>query len=46
MSIKNKKKLKSMPLIGDPAPEFNAITTKGKIEFPKDYAGSWREFDS
>ncbi len=41
MSIKNKKKLKSMPLIGDPAPEFNAITTKGKIEFPKDYAGSW-----
>ncbi|MGI6765994.1 MAG: peroxiredoxin [Lentihominibacter sp.] len=41
MSIKNKKRLKSMPLIGDPAPEFRAMTTKGKIEFPKDYAGSW-----
>ena len=32
---------KSMPLIGDPAPEFRAMTTMGKVEFPKDYKGSW-----
>ena len=30
-----------MPLIGDKAPEFKAPTTKGKIEFPKDYEGRW-----
>jgi peroxiredoxin (alkyl hydroperoxide reductase subunit C) len=30
-----------MPMIGDPAPEFRAMTTKGKIEFPVDYKGSW-----
>ncbi len=41
MSNNNEEKLKSMPLIGDPAPEFRAITTKGKINFPQDYAGSW-----
>ena len=32
---------KPMPLIGDPAPEFRAMTTMGKIDFPKDYKGSW-----
>ncbi len=31
----------SMPRIGDPAPQFNAITTQGNINFPKDYAGDW-----
>lgn len=30
-----------MPLIGDPAPEFEAVTTQGKIHFPQDYAGKW-----
>ncbi len=30
-----------MPLIGDKAPEFRAMTTQGKIEFPQDYKGSW-----
>ena len=31
----------SMPLIGDPAPEFKAVTTNGPIDFPKDYEGKW-----
>ena len=30
-----------MPRIGDPAPEFNAITTQGRINFPSDYKDSW-----
>ena len=30
-----------MPLIGDHAPEFHAMTTHGKIDFPADYKGSW-----
>lgn len=30
-----------MPLIGDPAPEFEAVTTQGRIHFPQDYAGKW-----
>lgn len=30
-----------MPLIGDPAPEFNAVTTQGNIHFPQDYKGKW-----
>lgn len=29
------------PLIGDPAPEFRAMTTKGKVNFPEDYKGKW-----
>lgn len=31
----------TMPLIGDRAPEFRAMTTMGKINFPDDYKGSW-----
>lgn len=31
----------SMPRIGDPAPEFTAVTTQGNINFPADYKGSW-----
>lgn len=31
----------SMPRIGDKAPSFQAITTQGKIDFPKDYKGEW-----
>ncbi len=30
-----------MPLLGEKAPEFKALTTKGEIEFPKDYEGKW-----
>lgn len=30
-----------MPLIGDKAPEFKAVTTQGNIDFPKDYEGKW-----
>jgi peroxiredoxin (alkyl hydroperoxide reductase subunit C) len=31
----------TMPLIGDKAPSFEAETTQGKINFPKDYKGKW-----
>ena len=31
----------AMPRIGDPAPEFAAVTTQGNINFPADYKGSW-----
>lgn len=30
-----------MPLIGDPAPSFHAVTTQGNINFPEDYKGKW-----
>jgi peroxiredoxin (alkyl hydroperoxide reductase subunit C) len=30
-----------MPLIGDDAPEFTAVTTQGIINFPADYKGKW-----
>lgn len=30
-----------MPLIGDMAPAFHAVTTQGEIDFPKDYYGRW-----
>ena len=30
-----------MPLIGEPAPAFTAVTTQGNINFPEDYAGKW-----
>ena len=30
-----------MPLLGDKAPEFKAVTTQGTINFPQDYAGKW-----
>jgi peroxiredoxin (alkyl hydroperoxide reductase subunit C) len=31
----------TMPRIGDPAPEFSAGTTQGKINFPGDFKGKW-----
>ncbi|NCC13858.1 MAG: peroxiredoxin, partial [Spirochaetia bacterium] len=31
----------SMPLIGDKAPSFHAVTTQGEINFPEDYKGKW-----
>jgi peroxiredoxin 2/4 len=30
-----------MPLIGDDAPSFTAVTTQGEITFPEDYKGKW-----
>lgn len=30
-----------MPLIGDMAPSFHAVTTQGEINFPEDYSGHW-----
>jgi len=35
-----------MPRIGDPAPEFTAVTTQGDICFPGDFEGSWVIFFS
>ncbi len=35
-----------MPMIGDIAPSFRSITTKGKINFPEDYKGKWVVFFS
>jgi peroxiredoxin (alkyl hydroperoxide reductase subunit C) len=31
----------TMSRIGEPAPEFKAVTTQGEINFPADYKGSW-----
>ncbi len=31
----------SLPLIGDKAPSFKAVTTQGVISFPEDYVGKW-----
>lgn len=31
----------SLPLIGDPAPTFKAVTTQGDINFPEDFKGKW-----
>lgn len=30
-----------MPLIGETAPAFQAVTTQGTIRFPEDYSGKW-----
>ena len=35
-----------LPLIGDPAPAFEAETTQGKVNFPEDYRGKWVIFFS
>ncbi|MFP4077855.1 MAG: peroxiredoxin [Candidatus Izemoplasmataceae bacterium] len=37
----NEKEPLKMPLIGDDAPRFEAVTTQGKIKFPDDYKGKW-----
>jgi len=36
----------AMPRIGDPAPAFTAVTTRGGINVPADYAGKWVIFFS
>ena len=33
--------VKRLPLIGEPAPHFEAVTTNGPISFPEDYKGKW-----
>jgi len=33
--------IRNIPLISDKAPEFTAQTTKGLVNFPKDYKGKW-----
>jgi peroxiredoxin (alkyl hydroperoxide reductase subunit C) len=35
------KTVTAMPRIGEPAPEFTAITTQGNINFPADFKDSW-----
>jgi len=30
-----------IPLIGEPAPGFTAVTTQGPVHFPEDYKGKW-----
>ncbi len=37
----NENEYNKMPLIGDPAPAFKAVTTQGEINFPKDFSGKW-----
>ena len=39
--IKIVENIERMPMIGDPAPKFRAMTTMGKVDFPEDYKGSW-----
>ncbi len=34
-------KVNRMPLIGEAAPAFTAVTTQGEINFPEDYKGKW-----
>ncbi len=38
--------IKIMPTIGEKAPSFRSMTTKGKINFPEDYQGKWVVFFS
>ncbi len=39
-------KCEHLPLIGENAPEFKAITTHGEINFPMDFQGKWIVFFS
>ena len=41
MEENHEQQVVSMPRIGDPAPEFKAVTTQGDINFPADYKGNW-----
>ena len=38
--------LSRLPLIGDKAPSFQALTTNGTVNFPEDYKGKWVLFFS
>ena len=37
----NEETITRMPLLGDKAPSFEAVTTQGIIHFPEDYKGKW-----
>jgi len=39
--MENEATYNRMPLIGDAAPAFTAVTTQGTIHFPEDYKGKW-----
>jgi peroxiredoxin 2/4 len=39
--VMDEKQGAGIPLIGEAAPAFEAVTTQGKISFPKDYKGKW-----
>lgn len=39
-------KCSAMPLIGETAPSFTAVTTQGEVNFPEDYKGKWVIFFS
>ena len=39
--INNVTQSRPIPRIGEPAPQFKAITTQGEINFPSDYKGKW-----
>lgn len=41
MENNNENVTERMPMIGDPAPAFRAMTTNGKMNFPEDYKGKW-----
>lgn len=41
MEDNNRVEQVQMPLIGDKAPQFKAMTTQGEINFPDDYKGQW-----
>ena len=40
-NVNEMEEMSRMPMIGDPAPQFRAMTTMGKVNFPEDYKGSW-----
>ena len=46
MAMTEETKVFQMPLIGDKAPAFTALTTNGKVNFPEDYKGKWVIFFS
>ncbi len=41
MEEKMEQEFYRMPLIGDKAPSFKAVTTQGEINFPEDFKGKW-----
>lgn len=41
MEKKLEQEVISMPRVGDPAPDFKALTARGIINFPGDYEGKW-----
>lgn len=40
-NIEEVKEVVTLPLIGDKAPSFKAVTTQGEISFPEDYKDKW-----